>query len=401
VSAVAVRRLAVAVGVLAVALYAADLTMVGLVGAPADEGRGVGAALWTVGLSGAPIVGLLIAVRRPNNRYGWLLLSFAFFTGASGAAGRYADYLHTVHGGVHPWIIPAAMAESLLWVLFPMHLPLLLLLFPDGRLPTPRWRWLPRVVVASGLAAVVLGTWMPGELGLAGVDNPYAAQGAAGTAVQAVIFTAVIACFACVVPAAVSLRRRHKHADEQERLQLRWFMWAAGLVAAVLVGTGAGAFIPNEVVNSALFATSLLALFAAIGIAVTRYRLYEIDRVISRTVAYAAITVVVVGVYLLGVTLITAVTSPVVGDSTLAVAASTLAAAAAFGPARRRIQGAVDRRFNRARYDAARTAEAYRARLRDQLDLETIAGDLVATTSAALHPSGAALWLRPPDGRLS
>ncbi|HVM20380.1 MAG TPA: hypothetical protein VM307_10505 [Egibacteraceae bacterium] len=392
-----VRRLAVTVGVLAVLLFAADIALILISGGPTDEGGTVGAAMWTVGLAGAPVVGLLIAARRPDNRYGWLLLSFGFFGAAGSVAGHYAEYVYGAAGIHHPAAIPAAMVETVLWPMFPMHLPLLLLFFPDGRLPSPRWRWVPRIVVPCGLIAAALARWMPGELGLGTVTNPYAATGAASVVVQAIVFVAVITCFVGVVVAAVSLRTRRKRADELQRLQLRWFMWAAGMIAAVLVATGAGAFVPNEVVNSFLFSSTLLALFAAIGIAVTRYRLYEIDRVISRTVAYAAVTVVIVGVYLLCVTLITAVTSPVVGDSTLAIAASTLAAAAAFGPARRRIQAAVDRRFNRARYDAAVTAAAYRARLRDQLDLEAITHDLVATTNAALHPSATALWVRPPQ----
>jgi hypothetical protein len=283
--------------------------------------------------------------------------------------------------------------------MFPMHLPLLLLFFPNGRLPSARWRWLPRVVVPCGLSASALAVKIPGELGVADLANPYAAAGAAGTVVQVIVFTAVIVMFLCVVAATVSMVVHRRRSSGQERLQLRWFTWAAGMLAAVLVFTGAGALISNEVVNSLLFSVAMAGLFTAIGVAVLRYRLYEIDRIISRTVTYATVTVVVVAVYLGGVTVITTVTSPVAGDSPLSVAAATLAAAAVFGPARRRIQGSVDRRFNRARYDAERIVEGYRAHLRDEIDLRSLEAELRATVQATVQPTTTGLWLRSPGGQ--
>jgi hypothetical protein len=139
----------------------------------------------------------------------------------------------------------------------------------------------------------------------------------------------------------------------------------------------------------------LLWLPIAMGMGILRHRLYDIDRILSRTVAYALLTTVVAGVYLAGVTLLTTATANRAGDAPLAVATATLLAAAAFGPARRRIQAGVDRRFNRARYDAARTAAAYRARLREQLDLEVITADLIATAGTTVQPTAVTVWLRP------
>lgn len=384
---------AAALGGLALALLVANVVLVWNVDAAASAGRPPAATMWLLGLAGAPIVGTIIAGRRPDNAYGWLLLSFGITSALLEVTELYALYALQVYGTAGVLGIAGALISQTLWGATMGHLPLLLLMFPDGRLPSPRWRRLRQAVVTFTLIGSVVALFMPGELGVVPVPNPFGTTGLAGTVVQIVVGGSVAVIFAAMVPAAASLFVRRRSADVQRRLQLRWFSLAAAVLAVALLVSAFGVF-ESEVVANAILMLALMSLFGAIGVAVLRYRLYDIDRIVSRTVTYAVLTAVLLAVYLVAVTVLTAATSPLTGDSPLAVAAATLLAAAAFGPARRRIQTAVDQRFNRARYDAVRTAEAFRGRLRDQFDLDGIGDDLVETTRTTMQPSRAMLWLR-------
>jgi hypothetical protein len=267
----------------------------------------------------------------------------------------------------------------------------LFMLFPTGRLPTPRWRWFARAAVALDLLLIVAVPLIPDTD--PGATGPFALQGAAGRLLGQVAVVAVYVMFGVVLTAMSSLVLRFRRAGPVERRQLTWFLYAAALIGAFIVVDSLDLVRPGllyAAVGSAVF--SLLPV--AIGVAVLRYRLYEIDRIVSRTVSYGLLTAALVGVYLLVVALLRPLLEPLTGSSALAVAASTLAVAAVFNPARRRLQAAVDQRFDRARYDAARAVDAFAARLRDQVDLDEVTAGLRDTVVATVAPTRVAVWLR-------
>lgn len=385
-------RMAVALGSLGVLLLAANVVLVWNVDAAASAGRPPAATLWLIGLAGAPIVGMIVAGRRPDNAYGWLLLSFSVTSALLELTELYALYALQRFGSAGVAGVTGALVSQTLWGATIGHLPLLLLLFPDGRLPSPRWRWLLRSLVTLTVVGSITAVFIPGELGSVPVRNPIGIGGAAGRIVEGVVIICVMGMFAGMFPAAASLFVRGRHASGQARLQLRWFSWAAAVLAIALI-FGAVFGSDYELLVNAAMMLALSGLFGAIGIAVLRYRLYEIDQIISRTVSYLTLTLVLGAVYVAAVTAITTVTAPIALSSPLEVAAATLATAAAFGPARRRIQQRVDRRFNRARYDAARAVEGYRTALRDELELEALRDRLLAIVDTTLQPERAQLWL--------
>jgi hypothetical protein len=266
------------------------------------------------------------------------------------------------------------------------------LLFPEGRLPSRRWRPVAAVMIAGIVAAAVLGALSATlPVGERLIDNPVGVAGMPMAEESAYLVPLWPLGFALAV-AAMAVRFRRS--EGVERLQIKWFLAAASLL--LLLPVLEIARLP--LVSDAIFLLTLVALPAAVGVAVLRYRLYDIDRLISRTLAYAVLSALLAALYLGSVTVLTAVTSPVTGESPLAVAAATLLAAAAFQPLRRRVQSGVDRRFNRARYDAALAVDGYRARLRDELDLTSIGDELLTTARATLQPAAGLLWLRP-EGR--
>jgi hypothetical protein len=271
----------------------------------------------------------------------------------------------------------------------------LVLLFPDGRLPSPRWR--PVGWLAGGFAVIAIAglAFSPGSdrPNLPGLSNPF------GVAPAAVPFDAAVAGLAglvgCVVLAVWSLVARGRRGTATERQQIKWLAWSGCLVAVALVPAVTLSLTPGtaaRLASAALFA-AVLAMPAAVGVAVLKYRLYDIDRVISRTLAYAIVTGLLAGVYA-GLVL---VATGVFGLHTpVAVAAATLAAAAPFSPVRRRVQRRVDRRFNRARYDAEATVAAFAARLKDAIDLGTVRDDLAGVVQASLEPAHISIWTSQP-----
>jgi len=226
---------------------------------------------------------------------------------------------------------------------------------------------------------------------------PWAVGGRAGRMLAALLQITVTAMFLLVVLAAASLLVRFRRGGPVERQQLKWFVLAAAVASATVIADVLGAPVSGPV-WSVVDALSFALLPVAVGIAVLRYRLYEIDRIVSRTVSYGLLTAGLVGLYLLVVALLRPLLEPFTGSSTLAVAASTLAVAAAFNPARRRLQAAVDRRFDRARYDAARAVDAFAARLRNQVDLDEVTAGLRDTVVATVAPTRVAVWLRVSSG---
>ena len=345
----------------------------------------------------------MVASRRPGHPVGWLLLVYGVLVTASLVAGGYLTYALLARPGALPG---AGVAVVVYYVLnlsgapIPL-LALAVLLTPTGALPSPRWRWLARALVVIAVASLAGGAFnpQPPEPPLQSVTSPLAVDLSAGPPplrlLNDVVGGLVSAAFALtIVAAALSLVVRFRRARGVERQQLRWVAFVAAMVpVAVLVGVTAtliGGPAADTVVTFVAGTISWLVPFA-LGAAALRYRLYDLDRIISRTVAYGLLTVLLglgYAVVVLGLGRL------LPEGSSLVVAAATLAVAAAFQPLRRRVQGLVDRRFNRRRYDAAGTVDAFSARLRDQLDLDALHGELLAVADQTMQPTRASLWLR-------
>ena len=340
----------------------------------------------------AATVGAVLASRRPRHPVGWLLLAGVAANLATGAAAQYLAW-GLLPGGPLPATRAVALAYAAGAACGLLLLGFVLLLTPTGSLPSPRWRWWARAMVAVPLLLVVLVTLAPGSVdpSVQVLGSPFEFGGLEGPLLVvnqlALAFTTL-----AVAVCAGSLVARFRRAQGVERQQLRWVAVAAALLVvaagATLVGLAMDA---PEVVTWAISAW-VAGLPLALGAAALRYRLYDLDRIFSRTVAYGLLTLVLGGGY--------AAAALVLGqllgrDSSLVVAGATLAVAAVFQPARRRIQQAVDRRFNRRRHNAAETIQAFSAHLRDQLDLDTLGAELLAVVDQTMQPTQASLWLRP------
>jgi hypothetical protein len=342
--------------------------------------------IW-VAVAGIPPVGALIASRQPANPYGWLWCAIGLDLAVAGVAGPLADSV-----GAPAWV--AVVLDGWTFAVLIPLLVLAVLLFPTGRLPGPRWRWLTRAVVAVGVLLMIGGPFVPAPDDPA-AQGPWALQDAAGRFLQTTGEAAILLLFCCGLAALSALVVRYRRAAAVERQQLTWFMYAAFLAVLVLVFNALGLTVGRPLTG--VLGAVVLGLFpVAVAVAVLRYRLYEIDRIVSRTVSYGLLSAALIGLYLLVVALLRPLLEPLTGSSALAVAGSTLAVAAVFNPARRRLQAVVDRRFDRARYDAARAVDAFAARLRDQVDLDEITAGLRDTVAATVAPGRISVWLRVP-----
>jgi hypothetical protein len=348
---------------------------------------------------GCAVAGTVLASRRAANPIGWFLLGLGLVEAARGLAGEYARQALT--GPSHADAIWAVwFVNWSLILLFPAGLlTFLLLLFPDGRPLTRRW-WAVSWFAAGTVVASLLIVWLdPGPIklvdGLPSVPNPTAIRGWVHLSGGALGGTVWLLGWVAVLLAAASVVLRYRRSAGEERLQLKWFAWAVavslGLMASLIpVSFGGAGQVAYDVAIVAGFG---LALPVAIGVSVLKYRLYAIDKIISRTVSYALVSGLVVGVYLGCVALLTRVL-PVRGN--VGVAVSVLAAAAVFSPLRRRLQGVVDRRFDRARYNAERVVTQYSVQLRDQVDLDVLGEGLLGVVDDVLAPAHLSLWMRDP-----
>lgn len=335
-------------------------------------------------------VGGVIARRRPDNRVGWLLLAGAVGLSLYSFLSEYSLYGEVVAPGSLPWSGVAAVLSQTTWAIPFSTLPLLLLLYPNGR--PLSWRWgltgLPAVLGAATL--LVVGTaqiWPLRGNGRAVLFPDLSGDVAVTMSTTVLVGTALL--LASVVPAVVHVVLRWRRSTGIERLQMRWLVPTGVLLflASLVNGLLANGSALGEV---ALLA-GLFSLPAAIAVAILRYRLYEIDRIISRVISYALITGVLAAVYAAIVVLPSTVLEL---DSNLLVAAATLAAAAAFVPVRRRVQTAVDRRFNRSWYDAGRVVEQFKAATREQMDLDGLNDDLRRAVALTVQPAVTTIWIR-------
>jgi hypothetical protein len=349
-----------------------------------------------------PTVGALVASRRPENPVGWLLCLYGLAISISYFCAEYAIYALLAE----PNSLPAgeAMAWIVSWVL-PIISGLTvfyILLFPTGRLPSRRWRWLGWLTVTFVVGGVILAAFSSGALlGILGpMRNPLGIEGFSNIYYKAILF---IMAPLLTAAAALAVYIRLRHAIGVERQQIKWFAYAA---AAYVCGSTFAYIIPRvidtplwfERVGFALNNGFLPAIPIAIGIAILRYRLYDIDVIINRTLVYGSLTAMLALVYFGGVTATQAVLQTLTGREKLpqlAIVVSTLLIAALFTPFRHRIQSFIDRRFYRRKYDAAKTLEAFSAKLRTETDLDALSDDLVGVVRETMQPEHVSLWLRP------
>jgi hypothetical protein len=343
----------------------------------------------------AATIGALVASRRPRHPVGWLLLAMGLALTLSGAGGGYKWYGLVARPGTLPAASYLVGFFNGLNIVSISCAGFVLLLTPTGSLPSRRWRWWARVAAAAAVVFVAASVVdpMPVYPEYPGIGNPFGVPALAEPPLDTLIPAAGLVVLVALVVAAGSLVGRFRRARGVERQQLRWLAWGATLAAVALVIAFVELALHGDTVlfQAAIGACSAL-LPLATGAAILRYRLYDLDRIISRTLAYGLLTILL-GLGYAAVVLGLGRLLP--QGSSLVVAAATLAVAAVFQPARRRIQQAVDRRFNRGRYDAARTIAAFSTRLRDQVDLDTLTSELLTVVDQTMQPSQASLWLRP------
>jgi hypothetical protein len=354
----------------------------------------------TIGAISFAPVGALIAARRPANPLGWLMCLYGVALSVGHFSSQYAIYALLAQ----PNSLPAgqAMAWISSWILPPIigFQVFSFFLFPTGRLPSGRWRSLAWLTVAFVVAGVVSSAFSFGaNAGLGSVRNPLGKEGF--STVYEIVLTFMLPILYIAV--ATSLFVRLRRATGVERQQIKWFAYAA---AANIGGVVLAYMIPDTIdtplwfdrVGFALNIAVTPTIPIAIGIAILRYRLYEIDTIINRTLVYGSLTATLAAVYFGGVAATQAIFRAFTGqehEPQLAIVVSTLLIAALFNPLRRYIQGLIDRRFYRRKYDAARTLEAFSARLRDETDLDALCEDLTSAVKETMQPAHLSLWLRP------
>ena len=342
-------------------------------------------------------VGAIVASHRPENPVGWLLCLLGVVISTDSFVAQYATYALVAQ----PNSLPAG--EAMVWIaswLLPIMIGLqvfYLLLFPTGRLPSRRWRWLAWLTVAFVVVGVVLSAFSPGALmgALGPIRNPLGIEGFTN------VYTRLLYSISPLLfgAAALSVFMRLRHAVRVERQQIKWLAYAAAAWALGIIFNVITLAIDTplwfERAALAYFTVAGEAVPIAIGIAILRYRLYDIDLLINRTLVYGSLTTILVALYFGGIVLLQRVFVILTGEqSTLAVVASTLLIAALFNPLRRRIQSFIDRRFYRNKYDARKTLETFSSKLRDETDLSALSDDLVGVVTETMRPAHVSLWLR-------
>jgi hypothetical protein len=384
-------------------LAAASLTLVFALFEVRDDTRSVTYRIgWFLGHLSAfayVTVGAVVVSRRPGNVIGWLCCAIGLAQILAGFGGQQAQSVLAADPSYGTgWVVLYSLGE-LCWELSWALLALLLLLFPTGRLPSRRWRPVAWAAGAVLLLAALSSPLLPGPPAEGLRPNPIAIPSLAGV-LRLAYATASSVLFGVILAALVSLVVRFRRATGIERQQVKWFAYGTALLLLLPAAGPVGAV--SSTAGNLMTAVIVSAIPVTIGIAVLRYRLYDLDRLVNRTVVYGLLTVLLAGVYAGLVFALSQLLNPADQQSALAVAASTLVVAALFQPARRRIQGLVDRRFNRRRYDVARTVAAFSARLRDQIELDTLSTELLAVVDQTMQPTQASLWLRStpsPSGR--
>jgi hypothetical protein len=350
--------------------------------------------LW-VGFGAFAVVGSLLVMKRPTNLVGWIMATVALMVAILPVGAAYATYVIATRGQPNALAVFGAWTYAWFWypslALAVIYLPLL---FPDGRLLSHRWLPVAIVPGIGALSITILGALVDTLL-VEGVhyriDNPIGIEGL-GFPEDLPVFGLLNGLLIVgLVGAVVSVVVRFRRSRGVERQQMKWFVYAAALILPAPAVDQLPDFI-----NGVWLALVLIATSMAIGIAVLRYRLYDIDVVINRTLVYGSLTAILVAVYLSGIVVLQRLFVVLTGErSTLAVVASTLVIAALFNPLRRRIQSFIDRRFYRSKYDAANTLQSFSSKLRDETDLDALNNELVGVVRETMQPAHVSLWLRP------
>jgi hypothetical protein len=405
-SGLATRRLAALIWVFCLALAAGTIVLLVLgagehTKADGSTFDGSGGLSFVAASMAFATVGAMVAARVPENPIGWIFCLTGFGLGVADFGNQYAEQMLFVSSDPLPGGRAGAVFQQLGFAPAFGLLSLALLLFPDGRSPSGGWRLVLWVALAGIVLSLIGIAFRPGPLvePFDGVSNPFGIPGLFNLMDTFVGFGFVFTLLS-VVLAALGMRARLQRSRGLEREQFKWLVLAAAVAGVAVIGTlvlylAAGIDVGGVWVLGFGFAVFPLAA----GAAILRYRIYDIDVVINRTLVYAVLTVTLALAYLGSVLLLQLALSGVTDGSGLAVAASTLAVAALFRPARTRIQEAVDRRFYRRKYDAQRTLEAFAARLRDQVDLGALNSELSAIVKETLQPAHVSLWLRVPEAR--
>jgi len=345
-----------------------------------------------VGFLAYPMVGGLIAARRPGNPVGWLLLAFSAGVALTNVIYLYAVYGLVVSSAPLPGAETAAWADAWVWIIPLCSLPAVLLLYPGGGVASPGWRWPLRLCFAPAVLAAGIGVALRGESGhqiLLGEELP----SRAARVLEAIILPFLLV---LVLIGVAALVVRFRMGGWEERQQIKWVVLSSTyLVLSGALAVAAPQLLP-PLAGEFLSTLGFMSVPLAIAIAILRYRLYDIDRIINRTLVYGSLTIILALVYVTAIVGAGTLLQEVTGDhrNNLIVAASTIAVAGLFRPARARVQAFIDRRFYRRKYDAARTLEAFSSRLRDDVDLENLESDLIHVVRNTMQPAHVSVWLR-------
>ena len=339
------------------------------------------------------LVGALISSRLPANPIGWICLAIGLALTLAGVSSDYEAYALQTRPGYLPGGEYAAWLGNWLWVP-PVALigTFVVLLFPDGRLPSRRWRvvgWLSAAVLISTSVSTA---FSPGRLDESpNVTNPLGIE-SAGSILESVNAWSLLLLVLCFVASALSMVLRFRRSTGEERQQIKWFATAAALQTIAF----AFVFVVDSGLVQDLSMLTFVGVPIAVGIAILKHRLYDIDVLINRTLVYGPLTALLAATYIGGVVALQSVLHALTGqESTLTLVASTLVIAALFSPLRRRVQAFVDRRFYRRKYDSRKTLEAFNSKLRDETELETLSGEVVGVVRETMQPAHVSLWLRP------
>ncbi|CAN5791521.1 hypothetical protein BH18ACT11_BH18ACT11_12230 [soil metagenome] len=364
-------------------------------------------ALLTVVTTAASPVGAVIASRRPQNPMGWIICALGLNGAVEHFASQYAIHALLANPGSSPGGEALAWLSSWFWVPGIGLLVFLLLLFPNGRLPSDRWRWFAWLSVAALTVGTISAAFVPGPIEwLRPIQNPLGIEGARGFLGPVASISEKLENGGLALVAAASLLLRLRSARGEERQQIKWFAYAATVVSGSLILT----YTVSEAMDArwilrvgfGILVAGILGLPIAMGFAILKHRLYDIDLIINRTLVYGVLTVLLGLAYFGGVTAIQAIFQTVTGQEKLpqlAIVVSTLLIAALFNPLRRHIQSFIDRRFYRSKYDAAKTLDAFSATLREETDLGALSSELMGVVAETIQPAHVSLWLKEPRAR--